>query len=117
MNPDPVESQQLPYSTASRYAALSMQQSRLSSETSDVVFTGLQPPTNASTLKFVQRNDMLAANNLPKMGGRKTSMYRDLLTHTLRNSLVRPCGVFAMHIKKGRFYDVDLRGMFFVFFF
>jgi len=52
---------------------------------------------------FVQRNEL-------QVGRRKTILTQKLLRYSLGNSINRPCGVFAMHFKTGRFYDVDSNG-------
>jgi hypothetical protein len=49
---------------------------------------------------------------IPDVGANELTFRKRLLKHALQNNVARPRGVFALHIKTGRFYDIDSHGWF-----
>jgi len=81
------------------------------------------PPSHAGSLLQRPTEASLAVSHGFSMGSvlsrgsgkppRKELTFRQkLLKKTIKESIMRPSGVMALHIKRGHFYDIDSGGMF-----
>jgi len=70
----------------------------------------LQRPTE----KSVAGHGSSTGSMLSKIRGKprkELTFKQQLLKKTIKESVVRPCGLMALHIKQGHFHDIDSGGM------